>query len=289
MRDDVELPQQAFEGQPVGVFGAREHHFQGEDLLIRLVLGVRAAGLERLQRRHRLAEPLAERRHVERRAGFRPAQDVAVRGHAACRRAEVGDLQAEGQGADEGGIGLRHPPVEPGLPGVFQHALAGDLGRDGEAGIEPGLERPLAQQVGGEGVDRGHGRALDVGRGGDEALAVHLVGGRLERALDLLAEAQLQLPGRLLRERDRHDAVERGAAGADQGQDAADQHRRLARPRAGFEQEGGVEVADDAVADGLVGRRARHWMSRRRLNAASRGSADLRCARSSRNGPHTGW
>ena len=44
----------------------------------------------------------------------------------------------------------------------------------------------------------------------------------------------------------------------DEGQDAADQHRRLAGARAGFEQERGVEVADHAVADGLVGGRAGH-------------------------------
>ena len=107
-------------------------------------------------------------------------------------------------------------------------------------------------------MDGGDGRALDVGGRGEEALAFGVGSGRLEGLLDLLAQAQLQLPCRLLGEGDGHDAVEGGAAGAEEGQDAADEHGGLAGAGAGFEQEGGVEVAEDAVADGLVGGWAGH-------------------------------
>ena len=156
------------------------------------------------------------------------------------------------------GSAFGHALVEPGVPRVVEDALAGDLGRDLEAGVEAGLERALAQEGGGEGVDGGDGRALEVGGRGQEALALVLCLCALQGVLDALAQAQLQLAGGLLREGDGDDAVEGGAAGPDEGEDAAHQDRGLAGAGAGLEQERGVEVAHHAVADGLVGGRAGH-------------------------------
>src|SRR5262249_14843150 len=126
---------------------------------------------------------------------------------------------------------------------------------------EASLERALAQERRGEGVDRGHRGALEVRGRGQETLALRLVRGRGERVLDLLAQTELQLPRRLLAEGDRHDAVERRAARADEGEDAAHQARGLARSRPGFEEEGRVEVAEDPVAGGLVGGARGHTLA----------------------------
>ena len=100
--------------------------------------------LQGLQRGDGLAEAVAEARGVEGRAGCGLAQDVALVGHRDGGLAEVLDLQAQGEGAEQRGVGLGHARVEPGVPGVVEHALARDLGRDLEAGVEAGLERALA-------------------------------------------------------------------------------------------------------------------------------------------------
>ncbi len=172
---------------------------------------------------------------------------------------QVVDLQAEGEGAEQRGVGLGHARVEPGVPGVVEDALAGDLGRDLEAGVEAGLERALAEEA----PRRRRGwwrRARARGRWprpGGAARSSSLFAA-LEGVLDALAQAQLQLAGGLLGEGDGDDAVEGGAAGADEGEDAAHEDGGLAGAGAGLEQERGVEVAHDAVADGLVGGRAGH-------------------------------
>ena len=129
-------------------------------------------------------------------------------GHADGGLAQVVDLQAQGEGAEQGGVGLGHPRVEPGVPRVVEDALARDLGRDLEAGVEAGLERPLAQERAGEGVDGGDGRALEVVRGREQALALGFVLRVLDRFLDAVAQAQLQLARGLLGEGDGDDAVE---------------------------------------------------------------------------------
>jgi uncharacterized protein (DUF433 family) len=154
---------------------------------------------------------------------------------------------------DQRGVGLGHAGVEAGVPGVLEDALAGDLGGHLEAGVEAGLERALAEQARGEGVDGGDGGALQVEGCGLEALALLVFLRCVDRGLDLFSQPELQLARGLLGEGDGDDAVERGAAGADEGEDAADEDGGLAGAGAGFEQQRGVEVAQDAGAGGLVG------------------------------------
>jgi hypothetical protein len=102
-------------------------------------------------------------------------------------------------------------------------------------------------------VDGGDGGALQVEGGGLEALALLVALRCVYCGLDLLPEPELQLAGGLLGEGDGDDAVEGSAAGADEGEDAADEDGGLAGAGAGFEQQRGVEVAEDAGAGGLVG------------------------------------
>ena len=101
---------------------------------------------------------------------------------AALRRSSI--FRPQGEGAEQGVVGLGHARVEPGVPGVVEDALAGDLGRHLEAGVEAGLERALLEEGLGEGVDGRDGRALEVGGGGPQALALFSAFGLLDRLLD---------------------------------------------------------------------------------------------------------
>src|SRR5262249_8639996 len=148
--DDVQLAQQALEGEAVRTVRSGERRLEPEDLAVGVVLRVRAAGLVRVELRHGLAQAVAEGVEGERWPGRGPAQDVAIGGHAAGGLAEVLDLETERQRADEDGIGLCHARVEPGFPGVLERALARDLGGHAEAGVEAGLEWALAQERRGE-------------------------------------------------------------------------------------------------------------------------------------------
>ncbi len=66
--------------------------------------------------------------------------------------------------------------------------------------------------------------------------------------LQVGAEAELHLAGGLLGEGDGDDAVEVGEAGAEDGDDAGDQHGGLAGAGGGLDEEGGAEVFADAAA-----------------------------------------
>ena len=112
------------------------------------------------------------------------AQHVAVPCHGDGGLAQVVDLQAQGEGAEQGFVGLGHARVEPGVPRVVEHALARDLRRDLEARVEPRLERALLEERLREGVDGRDGRALEVGGGGLEPLSLLFVLGLVERFLD---------------------------------------------------------------------------------------------------------
>ena len=180
-------------------------------------------------------------------------QHVALVHHPARGLAQVGQLQLQRERAQEDGIGLHHPRVEPRVPCVVEDALARDLGRDAEAGIEPGLERPLAQERAGEGVDGRDGRTLEVVRGREQALALGRVArGSIacsmpsrRRSFSSPAAFSVNVIATMRSSVARPEAHDR--------QDARDQDGRLPRAGARFEQERRVEVADDAVANGLVG------------------------------------
>ena len=77
------------------------------------------------------------------------------------------------------------------------------------SGSTPRLDRPLAQQVGAEAVNRADVRLLEVGERRVEAPALRAaLAGPLRARFELRAQPQLQLAGRLLGERHRDDLVD---------------------------------------------------------------------------------
>jgi hypothetical protein len=104
--------------------------------------------------------------------------------------------------------------LEPALPRLLAEERRLQRIRDGETGIDLGLDRMLAQEVAAEAVDRADRRQLQVGErlAQRRPLAARPLG---EGALDLFPDAQPQLGGGLLGERDRDDLGQARAAGAD--------------------------------------------------------------------------
>ena len=85
-----------------------------------------------------------------------------------------------------------------------------------------------------------------------------LVGGCVRiaaRALDLLAQPELQLAGGLLGERHRDDPAKLARARRDHRDDAVDQLGGLAGAGRRLDDQRGIEVVADAIAHALVGRR----------------------------------
>ena len=131
--------------------------------------------LQGSERRQRLSQSVSQGRCAEGRPGHGPAENVALEGHSDGGAPEIGDLQPEGQPAQYRRVRLAHLGVEPGVPRVVENAFARDLGGDREAGIEPRLERTLAQERRRESVDRGDRRSLDVGGRRSQASGLRLV------------------------------------------------------------------------------------------------------------------
>ncbi len=123
------------------------------------------------------------------------------------------------------------------------------VGQDRERRIDARLDRPLAQEIGAEGVDGADVRFFEVMHGVVEERARGGVRRRLRaRSLELFAQAQLQLAGGLFAERDRDDLADRGALVLDQRDDAADELGRLAGAGGGFDDERLVELRRDQLA-----------------------------------------
>src|SRR5690606_22036410 len=108
------------------------------------------------------------------------------------------------------------------------------------------------------------------------------------RALQLFAQAQLQLAGRLLRERHRRQAVDVRQAGPQDAGDPADELRRLPGAGRGFDDVRPGQVLADAAAIAFVGRLRAHSNA---LSASMSGNlfGTLRAMRRSSRVPHTGW
>ena len=81
------------------------------------------------------------------------------------------------------------------------------------------------------------------------------VGRRRAIPFERLTQPQLQLAGRFLRERHRHDAVHRRAARRQYTQDALDERGGLAGAGRGFDDKRVVEGVDDRQAGRRVGQR----------------------------------
>ena len=114
------------------------------------------------------------------------------------------------------------------------------------------------------------------------ALFRRRVGSRL---LDLEAQPQLHLAGRLLGERDRDGACERAAAASDQPDDATDQRCGLAGPGRRFDEEGRAEFGEDPRSRVRVSE-VGHGNARTALSG-SRFPCGLRAERYSSYGPQT--
>ena len=165
------------------------------------------------------------------------------------------------------------------------------LGQHGEQRIDARLDRPLAQQLRAEAVNRVDVRFLERLEGFFQQPAYLVIRRHGALLLQPFPEPQLQLAGGLLGERHGDDLLHRRAPGREHAQDAIDELRRLAGAGRSLDDERVVEVFDDRTASRGVGQvrrgRARHRIDLSASRSASR-SLDLRLTRSSSRGPHTG-
>ncbi len=104
------------------------------------------------------------------------------------------------------------------------------LRQHAEERVDRRFHRPLPKQVGAESMDRADVRLFEILHGGVEPLAASSRDGRAAaRLFEMLPQSELQLPCRLLGERDRDDLPNVGAALRDYAHDAAHELGRLAR------------------------------------------------------------
>ena len=139
--------------------------------------------------------------------------------------------------------------MQPRRKRFFEQPIGLRVGQHRKRRIDARFDRPLAQQLGAEAVDGADLRLFEVMHGGvEQAAGVRVGRGLLPRALELFAQAQLQLAGGLFAERDGHDLADRGALVRDQRDDAADQLGGLAGAGRGFDNQRLVELGGDQLA-----------------------------------------
>ena len=145
----------------------------------------------------------------------------------------------------------RRALLEPAPERLVEEAGRRGLGQHLEQRIDAGLDRPLAQQIGAEAVDRADVRLLELRqRMRRAALARHRHGRRATRApSSCFAQPQFQLAGGLLGERDRDDLSRRPSRGRrDDAHDAVDERGRLAGAGRGLDDERGRRGRGDELA-----------------------------------------
>ncbi len=210
------------------------------------------AGREQLPPRLHERLEVERRRFGPRRVGPPHAVPVVVEllGH----RPQLGHGDAELQRQHDGALQLRatHELRVEGPEALVEVELGRDLVEHRQCRGQPGLDRVGRQDALCEGVQGAQRGLVEVVERGAAALLHHtvaVVGGPLEQGQpDPLA----QLVGRLLREGDGGDGLD-GRASAHERDHAADQLGGLAGARTGRHEQGGPEVAGDAVARVLVG------------------------------------
>ena len=186
---------------------------------------------------------------------------------------------------------IRQLFLQPAAERLVEQPPGRGLGEDLEQRVDPGFDRPLAQQVGAEAVNRADVRFLEPLERLVEP-GPPLGAGRRgrARAIETLAKPQLQLAGRLLRERHRDDLADVGAPFGEDRDDPADELGRLAGAGRRLDDQRVVEGGRDRVARRRVGRvRARCAVmacSSTRVRSPSR-SAALRATCFSSSGPQT--
>ena len=137
--------------------------------------------------------------------------------------------------------------LEPALESFVSERFSLILGGDLEERIDPCLNRPLMQKVAAEGVYRADAGEFQLLKRADQPVAL-LRRRQGSRLFDLAPQAKLHLAGRFLGEGDRHDPVERTAAGADQPDDPADEGGGLAGSRRRLDEEARAELGQDPAA-----------------------------------------
>jgi hypothetical protein len=198
-----------------------------------------------------------------RRPGRLRAEQVGLSAQLPGQLLQVVEGQSERQGVPDrvphpGPWVVRQLVVEPAAEALVEVERGLDLVPDREPRRQPGLEWEGAQQRPGEGVDRLDRGQVDLaGRlraAVADGLAARGVGGGRPQ---LAPDAAPQLGRGRLGERDRGQALHLQAAVGDQRDDPRHELARLARPGAGLDQEGAVEVAGYPGAVGAVGERRR--------------------------------
>ena len=182
--------------------------------------------------------------------------------------------------------------LEPAVEGPVEERSRDVVGGDLEEWVAARLDRPLAEEVDAERMNRPDARLLELGECVGQAGAPRIAGrGVLACGLDRRPQAELQLARRRVGEGDGDHAVEAAPARGEHGHHAAHELARLAGPRRGLDHERPVEIVADAVARGLIGEGPRpgggHGSARRRFSSARR-AAGLRALRRSSYGPQTG-
>ena len=208
-------------------------------------------------------------------------QQVAVAVNLKGCRAQLVGADPEVQRPGDLRAVLGEGPCEPLAEGALEHELGLQVAQRAELGVKAGLDRPLAQQAGGERVDRLDPRAVEAAHRCREACAAPGVGLPAERLLEPLAHPGRELGGRLVREGDHRKLVDGGLARGEHLGDPRDQRRGLARPSAGLDQHVLPDLGADPLARGGIDRcRARaHSTSRIRWIGSNAGSSDLRSMR----------
>ena len=166
------------------------------------------------------------------------------------------------------------------MPGVGEVEVCAERVENLEAGVDSGVERALLEQARGEGVDRLDVGRVDLSQGVVEPSSFGRVGGPAASFGERGADPRAQLAGRLLGERDRHDVAQPRVVAAHQLDHPVDQDPGLARAGAGLQEERGVELAEQAVAHGLVGGRAAHRLLGLFARITTNGLTVLRSKRS---------
>ena len=189
---------------------------------------------------------------------------------------------AAAEDAPHAGSRIGEHRFEPAVVGAVEEHAGDVVGRHLEERVDARLDRPLAQQVGAEGVDRPDPCLLELRQRVGEEPARLRGTARVVAAglLDVGAETQLQLARCGVREGDRDHAVQAPAACHEDGHHAADELGRLPGPRRSLHDERRFEIGPDALARGLVGERHDHLSARRRVRSASC-SGGLRATRTS--------
>ncbi len=148
-------------------------------------------------------------------------------------------------------------PRQPVAPETLTKQLRRDLVELHEGGIDTRLDRPLAQQPGGEGVNGRDRGVVEARQGKREPLTQgRRLGVAGQYPFEAAADALAKFAGGLFGEGDGHHGGDRRCVGARQAGDVAiDEDARLAGAGARLDQEGRVELGRDAPAHvGVDGR-----------------------------------